>query len=340
MSGSPDAAWLQQIETDHEALLAAIVGALPEPFFVLDREGRYIAVLGGLDNTRYHDGRPLVGTRMHDVLPAETADRFLECVHEALDTGRVIHHEYALSSDDVKGVERRPDVPDHLWFEGHIAPLPAAEGRAEMVVWMIFNVTESRTAMLRLEQQQRAMEAQQRELERLARTDQLTGVLNRRTFLFEADRELQWVRRTGEPAAMILFDLDHFKAINDTSGHAAGDAALRAVGELLRVERRATDLIGRLGGEEFALVIRGSDAEAGARAAERLRSALSTLEVRHEASVLSVTASLGVTEVRAGDARPEDALRRADAAMYRAKRLGRNQVVVDTERPCPTSATN
>ena len=122
MDGNPGAGWLSEIETDHAALLEAIVQALPEPCFVLDRDGRYVAVLGGLDNTRYLDGRPLVGKLMHEVLPIETADRFLGCVREALDTGRVIHLEYELGSDDIKGVESHPDVPDHLWFEGHVAP--------------------------------------------------------------------------------------------------------------------------------------------------------------------------------------------------------------------------
>jgi len=329
MNGNPDTGWLSEINTDHAALLEAIVQALPEPCFVLDRDGRYVAVLGGLDSTRYHDGRPLVGKLMHDVLPTETADRFLACVHEALDTGRVVHHEYALSSDDVEGVEPQPDVPDHLWFEGHIAPLPSVSGRPDMVVWMIFNVTDSRVALHRLELQQHVMQVQQHELERLARIDPLTELLNRRSFFAEAERELEWVRRTGHPAAMILFDLDRFKVVNDTWGHAAGDAALVALAELLRSERRANDTIGRLGGEEFALLIRGADITAGRRAAERIRAALAAHEVLHDGATISITASFGVAEMYPTDERPDAAVRRADAAMYVAKGLGRNRVEYD-----------
>lgn len=329
MNGDPDAGWLNEIKADHTALLEAIVEALPELCFVLDREGRYVAVLGGLDNTRYHDGRPLIGKLMHDVLPTETADRFLACVHEALDTGRVVHHEYTLSSDDVEGVQPHPDVPDHLWFEGHIAPLPSVPGRPDMTVWMIFNVTDSRVALHRLELQQHVMQAQQHELERLARIDPLTELLNHRSFFAEAERELEWVRRTGQPAAMILFDLDRFKVVNDTWGHAAGDAVLIALAELLRAERRANDTIGRLGGEEFALVVRGADITAGRHAAERLRSALATLEVLHDGATIAITASFGVAQLCATDERPDAAVRRADAAMYEAKRLGRNRVEHD-----------
>jgi diguanylate cyclase (GGDEF)-like protein len=329
MNGNPDAGWLSEINTDHAALLEAIVQALPEPCFVLDREGRYLAVLGGLDNTRYHDGRPLIGKTMHDVLPTETADRFLACVHEALDTERVVHLEYTLSSDDVEGVQSHPDVPDHLWFEGHVAPLPSVPGRPDMVVWMIFNVTDSRVALQRLELQQHVMQVQQQELERLARIDPLTELLNRRSFFAEAERELAWVRRTGEPVAMILFDLDGFKVVNDTWGHAAGDAALVAVADLLRAERRANDAIARLGGEEFALVVRGADVAAGTIAAERLRAGVAGLRVHHDGATFSITASFGVAQMHATDERPDEAVRRADAAMYGAKRLGRNRVESD-----------
>jgi diguanylate cyclase (GGDEF)-like protein len=329
MNGNPDAGWLSEINTDHAALLEAIVQALPEPCFVLDREGRYMAVLGGLDNTRYHDGRPLIGKLMHDVLPTATADRFLDCVHQALDTGRVVHLEYALSSDDVEGVQSDPDVPDHLWFEGHVAPLPSAAGRPDMVVWMIFNVTESRVALRRLELQQHVMQVQQHELERLARIDPLTDLLNRRSFFDEAERELAWVRRTGEPAAMILFDLDRFKVVNDTWGHAAGDAALVALAGVLHAERRTNDVVGRLGGEEFALVVRGADIAAGTQVAERLRAAIADLHVHHDEATFSITASFGVAQMWASDERPDAAVRRADMAMYVAKRLGRNRVECD-----------
>ena len=321
--------WLKNIETDHEALLKAIVDALPEPFFLLDRDGRYVAVLGGLDNERYHDGRSLVGKRMHDVLPTATADKFLKRVHEALGTGLVVSYEYELSSDDVDGVERRNGVPENLFFESQLAALPPTEGRADMVVWMIHNVTETKLAMRRLEQQQDALEKQQEELERLARTDPLTGLLNRRSFFAEASRELHWVRRTGHPAVVISFDLDHFKTINDTRGHAAGDASLRAISDLLRAERRGTDVIGRLGGEEFAIVVRDTDVNAGRRLAERLRAAVAALEVHHDGEAISLTASFGVTQIRSSDVDLDVAIKRADGAMYTAKRLGRDRVEID-----------
>lgn len=320
--------WLERIDHDHQALLLAILEALPEPFFLLDREGRYLAVLGGLDDDRYHDGRPLIGKRMHDVLPRETADRFLARVHEALDNGRTVTYEYELSSDEVEGVDERPGVSDHLRFEAHVAPLASSPGRPDMVVWLIFNITERRLAVHRLEEQQWVLEQQQAELERLVRIDHLTGLLNRRSFFAEAERELQWAKRTGQPVALIMLDLDDFKAINDTWGHAAGDETLRTVSEMLCAEGRSTDVVARQGGEEFAVIVRGAGIDEGARLAERLRAALAALVIRIDDQQIAVTGSFGVTEIRPADHDPDDAVKRADAAMYVAKRRGRNRVEI------------
>jgi len=150
------------------SLLAAVLDALPELVFVLGRDGRYIDVLGGRDDRRYHDGRSLVGQRMHDVLPHDLADEFLARIHEALDTGKVLTYEYTLSAQDVDGVESRPGVPDDLWFEGRVAPLTSAPGRDDSVVWMLFNVTEARVATRQLQRQKQELEQQRAELETLA----------------------------------------------------------------------------------------------------------------------------------------------------------------------------
>lgn len=302
-------------------LLEAILNALPELAFVLDRQGRYRAVLGGRDDLRYHDGSSLVGKQLHEVLPPDLADGFLRRIHEALDTGSVVTYDYQLSMDDVAGVEGRPGVPDALWFEGRVSPVDTPEGDDELVVWMLFNITESKQALQRLEEQQD-------ELERLARTDPLTELLNRRSFFTEATRELAWVQRTGEPAVLVLLDLDLFKRVNDTYGHAAGDTLLCAVAELLRTDRRATDVLGRLGGEEFALLVRGASLEDGRALAERLRGQLAALEVHHRGRVATITGSFGVAPLLADDPVPNEALHRADAAMYAAKRRGRNRVEV------------
>lgn len=304
------------------ALLAAVLDALPELVFVLARDGTYVEVLGARDTGRSHDGSGLVGRSIMEVLPADIAESFLARIAEALDQQRIVEVEYELDRNDVDGVPPAPGVPDRLYFAGRVVPLRDVDGRDDLVLWMAFNVTESRLALLALEQHRA-------ELERLVRTDSLTGLLNHRSFFEEVARELEWTRRTQEPAALILLDLDRFKRINDAHGHAAGDLVLRAVAELLRAERRATDVIGRLGGEEFALVVRGAHAVRGGQLAERLRADLEQVAVPTASGVVRPTASFGVSELRARDPGTLDVYQRADRAMYAAKRAGRNRVVVD-----------
>lgn len=159
-------------EPADDALLAAVFAALPELVFVLDRDGTYVDVLGGRDDARYHDGRALIGQRLHDVLPEDRADEFLERIRAALDSGQVVRHEYRLSVHDVDGVEPDPDVQDDLWFEGRAAPLAPESGHDDVVVWLAFNVTESRLQAQQLEEQTRQLQRQTAELERHARARQ------------------------------------------------------------------------------------------------------------------------------------------------------------------------
>ncbi len=156
-------------------------------------------------------------------------------------------------------------------------------------------------------------------------TDDLTQVCNRREIYRVLQRELSSSVRIGRPFSLILFDVDHFKRINDTHGHMAGDRVLRETAELVSRSIRSMDCLGRWGGEEFLLVLPQTDLTAATLLAERLRELLSR---RSFEGVNCVTASFGVTSFRAGQ-ELEDLLHAADRAMYRAKQNGRNQVVVE-----------
>jgi len=179
------------------------------------------------------------------------------------------------------------------------------------------------------------------QLAALSLTDPLTGLANRRGFLARALPAIAVTRRNGGACAVIVVDLDRFKAINDNFGHAAGDAVLCGVAGIIAGAVRDADVVGRLGGEEFALLLPGADATAAALAAERLRS-LVTAGVPHPGEE-RVTLSAGVatlgSEEEAEDAL-NAALRAADNALYAAKRGGRDQVRVDGEgrRPIALSA--
>jgi diguanylate cyclase (GGDEF)-like protein/PAS domain S-box-containing protein len=171
------------------------------------------------------------------------------------------------------------------------------------------------------------------ELTRLATTDELTGLANRRHFLEQMDMELSRIHRFSEPAALLMLDLDHFKRINDTHGHAWGDATLRAFAKILLRHLRKTDLAGRLGGEEFALLLPGTGLESARCFAEELRRRVSgmTLEIGQRA--VKITVSIGIARLDRDDVLTDAALARADAALYRAKESGRDRVELQSERP-------
>jgi diguanylate cyclase (GGDEF)-like protein len=169
------------------------------------------------------------------------------------------------------------------------------------------------------------------ELQRLAATDFLTGIANHRSFSESGEREIQRARRYGRSMAVLMIDLDHFKRVNDTYGHAAGDRVLVAVTSTIRKLLRDIDVFGRLGGEEFAILLPETDMVGGRATAERLRAAIAETAIDAGDSVLKVTISIGVSMVSREDRGLDAVLKRADDAMYEAKREGRNRVMVAAE---------
>ncbi|MBW6399437.1 GGDEF domain-containing protein [Roseomonas sp. HJA6] len=170
------------------------------------------------------------------------------------------------------------------------------------------------------------------QLAALSLTDPLTGLANRRGFLARALPAIAVTRRNGGDCAVVVIDLDRFKAINDSFGHAAGDAVLCGVAGIIAEAVRGADVVGRLGGEEFALLLPGADAASAALAAERLRG-LVAVGVPHPGGE-RVTMSAGVATLgteEESEAALDAALRAADGALYAAKRGGRDQVRVDGE---------
>jgi diguanylate cyclase (GGDEF)-like protein len=164
------------------------------------------------------------------------------------------------------------------------------------------------------------------EVERLSLIDYLTGLANRRQFDEAGRAEFSRSARHGHALAAIMLDLDHFKRVNDTYGHAAGDAVLAAAAGICRRLLRVSDIAARIGGEEFCLLLPETDARGAAVLAERLRASIAGLAFGAKASPLKVTASFGISE-RAGDGDSFEALiGRSDKALYRAKTNGRNRI--------------
>ena len=163
------------------------------------------------------------------------------------------------------------------------------------------------------------------QLMQLATTDQLTGLANVATFRSQLADEVDRIARTHERSALLMLDIDRFKEVNDTHGHAAGDVVLVSVSACMVDALRRIDSLGRLGGEEFAAILPGTDADAAVKAAERLRSDVEELDTVADTGDIRVTVSVGVTLILESDT-TDSALRRADEALYAAKRAGRNRV--------------
>ena len=200
-------------------------------------------------------------------------------------------------------------------------PLVSADGDVNRVGIIIYDVTD--VALSRAD-----LESANARLENLSRVDSLTDLYNRGYWEQRLEEEFRRYRRVGTNASLVLFDIDHFKRVNDAYGHPAGDEVLRRVSEVLKASVRATDICGRYGGEEFAVLLIDTTVDNALILAERLRLALSGESIETAAGTISVTISLGISQLSADVENHERWIETADQALYRAKRGGRNRSVV------------
>jgi diguanylate cyclase len=182
-------------------------------------------------------------------------------------------------------------------------------------------------AMQQVAEQAAQLAAANASLEYLASTDPLTGLFNRRHVDRELSRICSFARRRREPVSVVVLDVDHFKTINDTFGHGAGDDVLSGIAGHLRRQTRDEDVIGRLGGDEFVLILAATDRTGAEQLAERVWAAIGTAGIDTGAGPAAVTVSVGVATGDGSD--PGELLRNADAALYAAKAAGRNVVATD-----------
>jgi two-component system, cell cycle response regulator len=177
------------------------------------------------------------------------------------------------------------------------------------------------------------LRAATRDLYRLATTDELTGLANRRYFFVRLTEEAKRTQRYGQPLALALLDIDHFKRINDVYGHAAGDEVLETVGRLCRETLRDVDTIGRIGGEEIAVLMPATTLTGAWIVCERLRQAIADADVETSGASVRSTVSIGIAELAQGEEFTR-LLARADQALYRAKESGRNRTLTDPDGAC------
>jgi diguanylate cyclase (GGDEF)-like protein len=165
------------------------------------------------------------------------------------------------------------------------------------------------------------------EIYKMSILDGLTGVHNKRYFLEFLEKEMARARRHGSSLSLMMFDIDHFKKVNDTHGHLAGDAVLKELGRRLKPEVRREDLLARYGGEEFAIVLVSTSLHRAVEFAEEMRLLVHRDPFKTDTVTLPVTVSIGVAELDANMRTPEDLIGKCDGHLYTAKRQGRNQVV-------------
>ena len=213
----------------------------------------------------------------------------------------------------------RPEVSG-LRRDGSVFPLEVSLSRSEGPDGPLF------TAMIRDITDRKRTEA---ELRLMATTDPLTGLANRRHLLERAERELVRLQRFGNPFTLMTLDVDHFKRINDTYGHACGDRALCALAATCVGLLREIDMVGRMGGEEFTIILPETVGDEAMLVADRIRRGIAELRFDSDTPGLEFgfTVSIGVAECHGEDARIEQPLARADHALYEAKAAGRNRVV-------------
>jgi diguanylate cyclase (GGDEF)-like protein/PAS domain S-box-containing protein len=240
----------------------------------------------------------LRGMALADINAQDETSIFKEMVDSRREKRAYFIHKHTLANGDVRDVEV---------YSG-----PIMIHGTQMLYSVIHDVTER----VRLA----------REMKRMATTDALTGAGNRHDFFRRAEQELRRAERYGHSLTVVMLDIDYFKSINDTHGHQTGDAVLKALAALIQGTLRDTDIFGRLGGEEFAVVLPETDLEGAALVADRLRIQLGDLTVRVRENAVRFTVSIGVSEAKPKDRVIEDVINRADEALYKAKRMGRNRV--------------
>lgn len=205
-----------------------------------------------------------------------------------------------------------------------------------LLMWLYFSLILGRCLLVsvaanetraRLADSRRQLADTLEQVQRLASRDELTHALNRRALVAALERERSRAERSGAPFCIAMIDLDHFKRVNDTYGHAAGDAVLRSFAAVVQDTMRATDVFGRYGGEEFLVILVGTGAGAALEAVERIRTAIAMRDWRAIVPDGGVTMSAGVAAFRKGDT-VEQLLHRADQALYEAKKAGRNRTIL------------
>jgi diguanylate cyclase (GGDEF)-like protein/PAS domain S-box-containing protein len=298
-------------------LLQTIINLIPVAFFVKDHKSCFFLMNRACEEQWGMRFADLRGTDASQFFPPEQMEQFLAKDRSIFEGRKPVEFEETFWSAAKKA--------DRIGYTFKL-PMYDASGNPQYLVCVTLDITERKLA-------QAALLASEKKLLVLATTDFLTELPNRRQFLTRLTEEFYRVQRFGNQCCSVLMlDLDRFKRINDAYGHAVGDAVLKHVAQLMRKTFRKIDMAARVGGEEFAVILPGSDLAAAQASAERLREFVAKTPLVQDGKTISVTISIGAAAMVPSDSEADQTLIRADEALYRAKENGRNQVEIAVQQ--------
>lgn len=286
-------------------LVQSVLDVLPTPVFFKDRQGRYQGCNRAFTELMGKGCDELQGLTVFDLSPPALAQVYADADEALMLAGGEQRYDAQIQRPNG---ERR----DVVFYK---AVLRDASGEVAGLVGTILDITERKALELKLADQ--------------AEHDPLTGLLNRRAILAHLDKLYTDRRQVSLPLCLMMCDVDHFKSINDRHGHAVGDEVLQQVAHVLRSNLRDGDQVGRIGGEEFLVVLGSTDMDDARQVADRLRQLVAQMDVAHDdRASLAVTISIGLAQSLRQDEDWAEVITRADEGLYVAKRTGRDRVVV------------
>ncbi|WP_245748339.1 sensor domain-containing diguanylate cyclase [Vreelandella subterranea] len=301
---------------EREAFLDSVLNATPQGMFVANFDGEITYM-----------NPALLG--MLDIQPNTPMNAWLRQIHADDLSGAkdMWQHSLKSGSDFVRQLRFIRNDKETLWLDIHARVVMLSQGGHSLgLVGVVKDITERR--------EQEAIQRWE------AEHDPLTGLLNRRGFERRLDDAFADFQKTSTPSALLLFDLDHFKPINDEGGHALGDEMLRRIAQVVAWEVRRSDHVARQGGDEFGVLLPSCTLSQARKIAESLCQSVGEISVVHEGKEYSVTLSIGVTTFHEDDGSTDDAVARADAGSYAAKDNGRNGVVINLHDETDTDAVH
>jgi diguanylate cyclase (GGDEF)-like protein/PAS domain S-box-containing protein len=282
--------------------LQLTLDTLPCPIFIKNRSGRYIACNKALEDQLGLTRSQIIGASVYDIAPLELAKIYDEADLELMARGGTQSYETKLRYAD-------GSLHDVMFYKSVFLN---TAGEVDGISGTTLDITERKLL--------------EKKLKHAAATDFLTGVYNLRSFYELAGQEFRRFARSGQELSLIVIDLDFFKEINDTLGHAAGDQALHAFVQAVQVNLRDQDIFARAGGDEFRIILPDTLPSGAALVAERIRASVNQIEINNEKGSTRLSISAGICSCLPGDESLDEVAKRADAALYIAKASGRNRV--------------